>query len=113
MSARSTSVVPRSSAAVTKTKRSDIRIGSPCLTTVLVPPHPDDLLRLLKIVGVHRDEVLPLLRRLVERVNRFNGTRRHARATVDAFIGVNVEHLRRLKLRLVLPGMDAVDGTDI
>src|SRR5438128_6356907 len=45
------------------------------------------------VVPVLRDECVPLLRRFVERENRFHGARRHARAAVDALVGMDVEHL--------------------
>jgi hypothetical protein len=88
--------------------------GSPLSgSTGFSPPPVVGLLRFLKIFRVHRYEVLPLLRGLVERENRFNRARRHARAAVDALVGVNVQHLGRLKLGFVLAWMNAVDRTDI
>ena len=51
-----------------------------------------DLNRLfLEILRVHRDVVLPLLGRLVEREDRFHGTCGHAGAAVDALVGVDVQ----------------------
>src|SRR5688500_19606464 len=76
-------------------------------------PRARTTLRLLKIVRVHHDEVLPLLGRLVEGIDRLDRTRRHTRAAIDAFIGMNVEHFRRLEFPFVLARVDAVDGTYI
>src|SRR5438445_13634015 len=65
------------------------------------------------VVPVLRDECVPLLRRFVERENRFHGARRHARAAVDALVGMNVEHLSRGEGRLVFPRMDTINRTDV
>src|SRR5262245_48284835 len=65
------------------------------------------------VVRVLPDETGPLLRRLVEREDRLDGTGRHARAAVDALVGVDVQHLRRVERRLVLPRVDTVHGTDV
>src|SRR3954464_9277735 len=69
-----------------------------CLGTVFPELLPVLLPLLLEVLRVHRDEALPLFRCLIERENRFYGTGRNTRAAVDAFVGMNVEHLRRLKL---------------
>ena len=53
------------------------------------------------------------MRRLVQRKDRIDRTRRHAGATVDAFIGMNIEHFGHGKRLFVFPGMNTVDGTDI
>src|SRR5437870_3265878 len=44
---------------------------------------------------------------------RVDRTRRHARAAVDALVGVNVEHLGRREVRFVFPRVDAVDRTHV
>ena len=46
---------------------------------------------LLKVLRVHRDEVLPLVGRLVEGEDRFDGTRGHAGAAIDALVGMDEE----------------------
>src|SRR5688500_7402656 len=84
------------------------------LTTSILDDHPAIcVLRLLEILGVHRDEVLPFLRRLVESVDRLDRTGRHARPAIDAFVRMDIQHLRRLELRFILPRMNAVDGTNV
>ena len=55
----------------------------------------------------------PLLRRLVEREDGLDRTRRHTGAAVDALVGMNIKHFGRRELRFVLPGMNAVDRTDV
>src|SRR4030095_14649233 len=42
-----------------------------------------------------------------------DGTRRHAGAAVDAFLGMDVEHRRLRELGLVLAWMDAIHRTDV
>ena len=59
------------------------------------------------------DEISPFMGRFVEGVNGFDRTGGDARAAVDAFIGMDVEHLRRCERGLVFPGVDAVDRTDL
>src|SRR5687768_8472091 len=68
---------------------------------------------LLEVLTVHRDEALPLFRRLIEREDRLDGTRRNTRAAVDALIRVDVEHFRRLELGFVFPRVDAIDRADV
>src|SRR5215510_6643076 len=65
------------------------------------------------VVRVLPDVCGPFVRRLVEREDRFHWTGRHARAAVDALVGMDVEHLGRGECRLVLARMDAVHGTDV
>src|SRR5262245_24088500 len=65
------------------------------------------------VVRVLPDEVGPLLRRLVEREDRLDGTGRHARAAVDALVGMDVRQLGRGEFGLVFPRVDAVHGTDV
>src|SRR2546430_15812578 len=47
----------------------------------------------LVVLRVFRDEARPLVRRLVERKDGVDRTCRHTRAAVDAFVGMNIEHL--------------------
>jgi len=65
------------------------------------------------IIGVRSNEVGPLLRRFVERVDCLDRARRNAGAAVDALVWMNIKHLGRLKRLLVLPRMDTVHRTDI
>src|SRR5262245_12875932 len=65
------------------------------------------------VVRVGPDEIGPFVRRLVEREDGLDRTGRYAGAAVDAFVGVDVQHLRRGERQLVLPRVDAVDGTDV
>src|SRR3954464_8414389 len=67
----------------------------------------------LKVLRVHRNIVLPLFRRFIEREDRFHRTRRHARPAIDALVGMNVEHLCRREIRFILARMDAVYRTHI
>src|SRR6266542_2749915 len=60
------------------------------------------------ILGVDRDEVLPLLRGFIQREDRLHRARRYAGAAVDALVRMDVQHLRRRKVRLVLPRVNAV-----
>src|SRR5580765_8419204 len=97
--------VHATTAAAQSTKRSVQRIIAADL------PALDDLF--LVMLRVNGNEVLPLFRRLVQREDCFDGTRRNASAAVDALVGMDVEHLRRLELRLVLPRMNAIHGAHI
>jgi hypothetical protein len=63
--------------------------------------------------GVDRNEVLPLLRGFIEGIDRLDGARRNACTAIDAFVGVNIQHFRRLKLGFVLARMNAVYGADV
>ena len=45
--------------------------------------------------------------------DRFDGARGDAGTAIDAFVGVNIQHFRRLKLGFILPRMDAVHGAHI
>src|SRR5688572_27103668 len=49
----------------------------------------------------------------VERKDRLDGARRHARAAVDALVGVNIKHVGRLIVPFVLTRVDAVHRTDV
>jgi hypothetical protein len=68
---------------------------------------------LLVILRVHPNEVLPLLRGLIEREDGFYRAGWNAGAAIDALIWMDIEHLHGRKLRFVLARMDAVDGTDV
>src|SRR3989304_2999804 len=68
---------------------------------------------LLVILRIHWNEVFPLFRRFVEREDRLDRTRRDARAAVDAFVGVNVQHFGGREIRLVLARMNAIDGAHV
>src|SRR5262249_13497853 len=68
---------------------------------------------LKKIVRIRSDVAGPPGRRLVERENRLDRARRHARAAIDALVRVNIKHLRRGVLWLVFPGMNTIDRTDV
>ena len=63
--------------------------------------------------GVDRNEVRPLFRSFIERKDRLDWARRDACTAIDAFVGVNIQHFRRLKLGFVLSRMDAVHGAHI
>src|SRR5580765_6490408 len=65
-------------------------------------------MRPIVVVAIPGDEAIPRPRRLVERENRVDRTRRHAGTTVDALVRMNVQHLSRWKLRFVFPRVDAV-----
>ena len=52
-------------------------------------------------------------RRFRRVVDRRNGTGRDAGATIDALLGVDVQHRGGLELGLVLPRVDAVHGADV
>src|SRR5688572_27136273 len=67
----------------------------------------------LEVLGVDVDITLPLIGDFIERKYGLNGAGGHAGATVDALVRVDIEHLFRLEVTLVLAGMDAVDGTNV
>src|SRR5450759_1552566 len=75
-------------------------------------PYPPSRL-LLKMLRVDLDEPLPLLRHFVQHEDRLDRARRHARAAVDALVGMNVEQFCRRELALVLARVDAVHRADI
>ena len=58
-------------------------------------------------------ELAPLFRKIVEREDRGDRTYRNAGAAVDAFDGVDVEHLGIGELRLILFRMNAIDGAGV
>src|SRR4051794_41005028 len=74
---------------------------------------PEGTRLLLEVLRGDRDVVLPLVGRLVQREDRLDGTRRHAGPAVNALVGVDVEHLGRSELWLVLPRMDAVNRANV
>src|ERR1044071_8951116 len=64
-------------------------------------------------IGVDLGEVFPLLRQIVFGEDRLHGTGRLARATIDAFIRVNVEQFGSFKLRFILARMNAIDRANV
>jgi hypothetical protein len=68
---------------------------------------------LLKVIGIHLYEVPPLLRGIIFGEDCLDGACRLARATIDALIRVNVEHLGPLESILVLARVDAVYGANV
>jgi hypothetical protein len=66
-----------------------------------------------KEVRVFLRELAPLLGKVIEREDRGNGTYRNAGATVDAFDGVDVQHLGIRELSLILFRMNAIDGAGV
>src|SRR5690242_17809120 len=56
-------------------------------------------------------EARPLLRQIVEGEDRRYRANRHAGAAVDAFYGIDVEHLRVRVGRFILLGVNAIDRT--
>src|ERR1043165_1420449 len=67
----------------------------------------------LVVVEVELDVLVPLRREVLLREDRLHRALIHAQAAVDARVRVDVQHLRRLELRLVLGRMDAVHRADI
>src|SRR6185503_15216789 len=66
------------------------------------------------IDGVGLDEILLMRRRRIDTlVYRGDGARRHAGATVDALVWMDVEHRHGRELRLVLARMNAVHGAHV
>lgn len=70
-------------------------------------------LLLLKVVGIHRNVVLPFFRCFIEGEDRFHRTRRYAGAAVDAFVRMDIEHFRGSEVWFVLARMNAVHRTHI
>jgi hypothetical protein len=65
------------------------------------------------MVGVDLDEVPPLLWEVVLGEDCLNRTCWLTRATVDAFVGVNVKELSRFEVRLVLSRVNAIYWANI
>ena len=65
------------------------------------------------MLRVQINEIAPLVRRFVERVDRLHRTGRHAGAAVDALVGMDIQHLGGLEIGLILPGMNAIDRADV
>ena len=76
-----------------------VKLDAPCLTVVPV--------------GVDFCEVMPLFRQIIFGKDRLHGAGWFARATVYAFIRVNVEQFRSFKLRLILSWMNAIDRANV
>jgi hypothetical protein len=68
---------------------------------------------LLKVIGIHLYEVPPLLWGIIFGEDCLDRACRFARATINAFIRVNVEHLCRLESIFVLARVDAIYGADV
>src|SRR5438034_7009575 len=79
-------------------------------------PEPPDAVRLhaaLVILRVFLNKIRPPGRRFVERENGLDRARRHTGAAVDALVRMNIKHLGRGELGLVLPGVNAVHRADV
>src|SRR5208337_2230141 len=57
--------------------------------------------------------LFPLFRQIVEREDGRNRAHRHAGAAVDAFYGIDIQHLLGRELVGVLLGMNAIHGTGV
>jgi hypothetical protein len=76
-----------------------VKLDAPCLSVVPV--------------GVDFREVPPLFGQVIFGEDRLHGTGWLARATVDAFVRVNVEQFRPFKLRFVLSRVNAIDRANV
>jgi hypothetical protein len=65
------------------------------------------------MVGIDRREVLPLLGDVVFGEDGLDRARWFARAAINAFIRMYVEHFGRLEIGFILTGVDAIDRTNI
>src|SRR5208282_1610079 len=65
------------------------------------------------IRGVLFQKLLLVLRQFLCHEDRIRGANRNAGAAIDATSGVDINLCRRLKLRLVFFGMDAVGRADV
>lgn len=63
------------------------------------------------LVGLRK--LAPLRRQVVQRKNCRDRTHRHARATIDAFLGIDVELWGASKISLVLLWMNAIHWASI
>src|SRR5581483_1938926 len=70
-------------------------------------------IRPMVVVRVFPNERRPLLGCFVEREDRVDRARRHARTAIDALVGMNIKHLGRRVRRFVFPGVNAVHRADI
>src|SRR5918997_3721264 len=70
-------------------------------------------LLLLVVVRVQLRELLPLVRKLVLGEARVDRACLHAGIAVDALVGIDIEHLDLVVVRLVRGRMDAIDRTDL
>jgi len=66
-----------------------------------------------KEISIDLNILLPFFRSSRLFKDSRDGARRLTRATVYAFIGIDVKHLNRFKLLLVLCRMDAIDRADV
>src|SRR6478672_7815841 len=60
---------------------------------------------------IHRNVVLPFFRRLVEGEDGLHRAGWNARPTVDALVGVDIQHFRRCEIRFVFPRVNTVNRT--
>jgi hypothetical protein len=67
----------------------------------------------LEVVGVDLRVLGPLFGKILESENRRDRANGHAGAAVDALVGIDVELLRCLELRLVFSRVNAIDGANI
>jgi hypothetical protein len=67
----------------------------------------------LEIIGVDLCEVRPLLRQIVQRENRRYGAHGDAGAAIDAFDGIDVNHVDTREIGFVLFGVDAIHRTSV
>lgn len=65
------------------------------------------------VIGIGRCESLPFIRQILNRVDRRYWAGGEARATVDAFLWVNVKLHCRRELRFIFTRMNAVARADI
>ena len=68
---------------------------------------------LLEVVAVPDDVRTPRRGCLVQCKDRIDGTGWHARAAVNALVGMNEQHVGRLEPGLVLPGVYTIHRADI
>ena len=68
---------------------------------------------LLVVRRVLFNELRPLAGQVFLREDGGDGALIDAQAAIDAGVGVDKEHLRRLKVRVVFGGMDAIDRADL
>jgi hypothetical protein len=64
-------------------------------------------------IGVDLGEMVPLLRKIVQGENRGNGTDGHTGAAIDAFHRIDIKLAGFPEVRLIFPGMYAIDGARI
>jgi hypothetical protein len=65
------------------------------------------------MVGVHCGEVLPLLGQIILGEDGLYRTRGLARSTIDTLVRMDIEHLSALKIRFILPRVNAVNRANV